>query len=47
MMQDLSKRKHFISSSISPENFTGEKGKGAMASEGTGVPCARDLGIGW
>jgi len=33
--------------SISPENFTGEKGKGAMATEGTGANCARDLGIGW
>ncbi len=33
--------------SISPENFTGEKGKGGMATEGTGANCARDLGIGW
>jgi hypothetical protein len=33
--------------SISPENFTGEKGKGAMATEGTGANCARDLGRGW
>jgi hypothetical protein len=33
--------------SISPENFTGEKGKGGMAIEGTGAPCARDLGRGW
>jgi hypothetical protein len=33
--------------SISPENFTGEKGKGAMATEGTGVNAARDLGRGW
>jgi len=33
--------------SISPENFTGEKGKGGMAKEGTGANCARDLGIGW
>jgi hypothetical protein len=33
--------------SISPENFTGEKGKGGMASEGTGAECARDLGEGW
>lgn len=35
------------SRSISPENFTGEKGKGAMATEGTGSGCARDLGRGW
>lgn len=33
--------------SISPENFTGEKGKGGMATEGTGAECARDLGQGW
>jgi D-arabinan exo alpha-(1,3)/(1,5)-arabinofuranosidase (non-reducing end) len=33
--------------SISPENFTGEKGKGGMATEGTGANAARDLGQGW
>ena len=33
--------------SISPENFTGEKGKAGMATEGTGANCARDLGQGW
>ncbi|MBS1948991.1 MAG: DUF2961 domain-containing protein [Bacteroidetes bacterium] len=33
--------------SISPENFTGEKGKGGMATEGTGKDAARDLGKGW
>jgi hypothetical protein len=33
--------------SISPENFTGEKGKGAMATEGTGKTAARNLGQGW
>jgi len=33
--------------SISPENFTGGKGKGGMATEGTGKDCARDLGQGW
>jgi hypothetical protein len=33
--------------SISPENFTGEKGKGGMATEGRGANCARDLGRGW
>ena len=33
--------------SISPENFTGEKGKGGMATEGTGARAARDLGQGW
>lgn len=40
----LSKAK---SRSISAENFTGEKGKGGMATEGTGKEAARDLGIGW
>ena len=33
--------------SISPENFTGEKGKAGMATEGTGKHAARDLGQGW
>src|SRR6266705_6937580 len=33
--------------SISAENFTGEKGKGGMATEGTGAKAARDLGQGW
>jgi hypothetical protein len=33
--------------SISPENFTGEKGKAGMATEGTGKRAARDLGQGW
>jgi hypothetical protein len=35
------------SRSISPENFTGEKGKAAMATQGTGKGAARDLGQGW
>ncbi len=35
------------SRSISAENFTGEKGKAGMATEGTGASCARDLGQGW
>jgi hypothetical protein len=33
--------------SISAENFTGEKGKGGMATEGQGASAARDLGQGW
>jgi hypothetical protein len=33
--------------SISPENFTGEKGRGGMATEGRGANAARDLGRGW
>ncbi|MBI5397589.1 MAG: DUF2961 domain-containing protein [Verrucomicrobia bacterium] len=35
------------SRSISPESFTGEKGKAGMATEGTGKNAARDLGQGW
>lgn len=35
------------SRSISPENFTGEKGRGGMATEGTGAYAARDLGHEW
>lgn len=35
------------SRSISPENFTGAKGKGGMATAGTGSGAARDLGQGW
>lgn len=44
---DLSRLSHAQSRSISPENFTGEKGKGGMAIEGTGANAARDLGQGW
>ncbi len=33
--------------SISPENLTGDKGKGAMAVEGSASVAARDLGQGW
>jgi len=35
------------SRSISPENFTGEKGKGGMATSGTGSGPARELGQTW
>jgi hypothetical protein len=33
--------------SISPENFSGAKGQGGMATEGTGAYAARDLGQTW
>jgi len=33
--------------SISPENLTGEKGRGGMATEGTGAGPGRELGRGW
>lgn len=35
------------SRSISAENFNGEKGKGGMATEGTGAGAARELGQKW
>lgn len=35
------------SRSISPENFTGAKGQGGMATEGTGKNASRELGQGW
>ncbi len=33
--------------SVCPENFTGEKGKAAMATEGTGKEQSSELGLGW
>ncbi|XOV88356.1 MAG: glycoside hydrolase family 172 protein [Pseudomonadota bacterium] len=44
---NLSRLSSARSRSISPENFTGEKGGGARAVEGTGAQAARDLGPGW
>jgi hypothetical protein len=35
------------SRSISPENFNGAKGKGGMATSGTGLRASGDLGQGW
>lgn len=46
-MGSLARLSHAKSRSISPENFTGEKGKGGMATEGTGANRARELGRGW
>ena len=46
-MGNLSRLSAAESRSISPENFTGEKGGGARATDGTGAQCARDLGHGW
>jgi len=46
-MGNLSRLSKARTRSISPENFTGEPGKGGMATEGTGAKCARDLGQGW
>jgi len=44
---DLARLSSAKTRSISPENFTGEKGRGGMATEGTGANAARDLGQGW
>ena len=46
-MLELSRISHFESRSVCPENFTGEKGKAAMATEGTGADHAAELGQGW
>lgn len=44
---NLSRLSNAQSRSISPENFTGEKGKGGMSTDGTATSQARDLGRGW
>ena len=44
---NLPRLSHAKTRSVSPENFTGEKGKGGMATEGTGARAARELGQGW
>ena len=46
-MSNLYRLSDAKSRSISPENFSGEKGKGGMATEGTGSNASRDLGQGW
>jgi hypothetical protein len=46
-MGNLPRLSHAKTRSISPENFTGEKGKGGMATDGTGEVHARFLGQGW
>jgi len=46
-MGNLSRLSNAKTRSISPENFTGEKGKGGMATEGTGANAARELGQTW
>ena len=46
-MATLSHMTNARTRSICAENPTGEKGKGGMATTGTGAGCARDLGQGW
>ncbi len=43
----LSRLSHARSRSISPENFTGEKGAGGMSTDGPAAHMARGLGQGW
>jgi hypothetical protein len=48
LFSNLTRLSNAQSRSISAENFTGEKGKGGMAIEGTGIPGpASALGQGW
>ena len=44
---NLSRLSSAKSFAITPENVTGDKSKGGMATEGTGAKAARDLGQGW
>ena len=49
MLSNLTLKKDIRTFSISPENFTGEKGKGGMCllEEGSAKNAARELGQGW
>ncbi len=47
MLNNLTQYKNIKTFSISPENFTGQKGEGGKAIEGTAAECARELGQGW
>ena len=44
---NLSRLSSAKSRSISPENFTGEKGRAGMSTDGPAAQMARDLGQGW
>jgi hypothetical protein len=46
-LNNLYKLSDAKSRSISPENLTGAKGLGGMATEGTGAKASKDLGQGW
>jgi D-arabinan exo alpha-(1,3)/(1,5)-arabinofuranosidase (non-reducing end) len=46
-LQNIFRLDNVETRSISAENFTGEKGKAGMATNGTGRNAARDLGQGW
>ena len=47
MLNNLTTKKNIRTFSVSPENLTGEKGKGGMAVEGSASNAARELGQGW
>ena len=47
MLTSLTRKKDIRSFSVTPENLTGEKGKGGMATEGSASYAARELGQGW
>ncbi|MCU0393124.1 MAG: DUF2961 domain-containing protein [Thermoflexibacter sp.] len=46
-MSNLFRLSNAKTRSISPENFTGEKGKGGMAEKGSASDASSDLGRGW
>src|SRR5438128_4021317 len=46
-LHNIAKLSNAKTRSISAENFTGEKGKAGMATEGTGANSSRELGQGW
>ena len=46
-LANLAELSNAVTRSISAENFTGEKGRGGMATSGTGMMAARELGQGW
>ncbi|MET7639746.1 glycoside hydrolase family 172 protein [Streptomyces sp. NPDC005438] len=47
MLHELARKTNAVSRSISPENFTGGKGAGGRATQGTGAQAAGSLGQGW
>ena len=47
MLNKLTLKDKARSFSVSPENITGEKGKGGMAIEGSASDAAKELGQGW
>lgn len=46
-LNNLTTKKDIRTFSVSPENLTGKKGKGGMATEGSASRAARELGQGW